>query len=499
MGISGRGTGPCQKKSRNKMKAVFSLLALALAASSVQANVVDLTDSDFDSELEGMDTALVMFYAPWCGHCKKMKPEFDRASKDLLANDPPVTLAKIDCTEAGKDTCNRFEVRGYPTVKICRGGEVSQDYNGPRDAAGIVKYMKAQVGPASKELTTDADLTALLAKTKEVVVVANLEDSAKMDAFQEVASKMRESNAFAHSASTSDVRKAGVYLHRPKHLQSKFEAAALKYDGDMDKVALEAFIKDNYHGLVGHKTFDNAADFKGDVVTAFYAVDYEKNVKGTNYWRNRVMKVAKDFEGLTFSVASKHDFAQELAEYGLDSRMSEDKPLVAVKSADGKKYVMEEEFSMDALKKFLGDFQAGSLEPHMKSEPVPDNSAPGVKVAVAKNFDELVTNTEKDVLVEFYAPWCGHCKKLAPVYDELGEKMADEAVEIVKMDATANDVPSTFEVRGFPTIFWVQKGSKPVAYNGGREVDDFVKYIAKHATNELKGFDRNGKAKKTEL
>ena len=62
-----------------------------------------------------------------------------------MANDPPVNLAKIDCTEAGKDTCNRFEVRGYPTLKIFRGGEVSQDYNGPRDAGGIVKYMKSQV------------------------------------------------------------------------------------------------------------------------------------------------------------------------------------------------------------------------------------------------------------------------------------------------------------------------------------------------------------------
>ena len=80
-----------------------------------------------------------------CGHCKKLKPEFDKASKDLLANDPPVTLAKIDCTEVGKDTCNRFEVRGYPTLKIFRGGELSQDYNGPRDAGGIVKYMKSQV------------------------------------------------------------------------------------------------------------------------------------------------------------------------------------------------------------------------------------------------------------------------------------------------------------------------------------------------------------------
>ena len=67
---------------------------------------------------------------------------------------------------------------------------------------------------------------------------------------------------------------------------------------------------------------------------------------------------------------------------------------------------------------------------------------------MAKNFDELVTKTDKDVLIEFYAPWCGHCKSLAPKYDELGEKMAEEAVEIVKMDATANDVPSDFDVKG---------------------------------------------------
>jgi len=477
--------------------AVFFCLAAALAMAS--ANVLDLVDSSFDGELEEHDTALVMFYAPWCGHCKKLKPEFEKAAKDLASNDPPVALAKVDCTEGGKDTCNRFEVRGYPTLKIFRGGELSQDYNGPRDASGIKKYMMSQVGPASKEVKSDEEHAAVLAKAKEVVVVGCLEDTKDMDAFQKVASKMRETNAFAHSAGVSEARKAGVYLHRPKHLQSKFEEAALKYDGALEKAALESWIKANYHGLVGHKTFDNAADFKGDVATAYYAVDYEKNTKGTNYWRNRVMKVAKDFSGLTFAVASKHDFAQELAEYGLDTKISEEKPLVAVKTAAGKKFVMEEEFSMDSLRKFLEDYQAGKLEAHMKSEPVPASNDAGVKVAVAKNFDELVTNSQKDVLVEFYAPWCGHCKKLTPVYDELGEKMADENVEIVKMDATANDVPSAFEVRGFPTIFWVKKGDKPVAYNGGREVDDFVKYIAKHASSELKGFDRKGAAKKTEL
>ena len=85
---------------------------------------------------------------------------------------------------------------------------------------------------------------------------------------------------------------------------------------------------------------------------------------------------------------------------------------------------------------------------NVTAEPVPDNSDPkAVKVAVAKNFEELVTENTKDVLVEFYAPWCGHCKKLTPIYDELAEKMAEEDVEIVKMDATANDVPPAYDVK----------------------------------------------------
>ena len=82
---------------------------------------------------------------------------------------------------------------------------------------------------------------------------------------------------------------------------------------------------------------------------------------------------------------------------------------------------------METFETFLKQLLAGELEPYMKSEPVPDQDGP-VLVAVGKNFDELVTNSGRDALIEFYAPWCGHCKKLAPTYDELGEKVSMKVI-----------------------------------------------------------------------
>ena len=154
-------------------------------------------------------------------------------------------------------------------------------------------------------------------------------------------------------------KELGVFLVRPKHLQSKFEDAELKYDGKMEKNALAQWVKDNYHGLCGHRTTDNAKDFKLPLVTAYYDVDYVKNVKGTNYWRNRVMKVAKNFAKLNFAVANENDFQHEADEFGLDV-VTADKPAIAIKSDKGK-FVMKAEFSMDTFEEFLKDYEGNHI------------------------------------------------------------------------------------------------------------------------------------------
>ncbi|KPP78309.1 hypothetical protein Z043_102197 [Scleropages formosus] len=97
----------------------------------------------------------------------------------------------------------------------------------------------------------------------------------------------------------------------------------------------------------------------------------------------------------------------------------------------------------------MEDYFAGKLKRFLKSEPRPENNNGPVKVVVAETFEEIVNDPTKDVLIEFYAPWCGHCKNLEPKYTELGEQLADDHnIVIAKMDATANDVPSNYDVQG---------------------------------------------------
>ncbi|KAJ8678737.1 hypothetical protein QAD02_014524 [Eretmocerus hayati] len=484
--------------------AVLAITAIIDSAANEDSDVHEWGDSDFSEELRRHEHTLVMFYAPWCGHCKRLKPEYAKAAELLRGNDPPIALAKVDCTEAGKDVCSKYSVSGYPTLKIFNRDEMVQEYDGPREAAGIAKYMRGQVGPASKELKTVEEVDKFL-DSDEVTVIGYFEedDSSLSASYHAVSKKLRDKVKFGHSTAKSVLEKKKlknkIVLYRPKNLQNKFEDSQILHEGGESIEDIRKFVKENYFGLVGVRTRDNAAEFKNPLVVAYYAVDYVKNPKGTNYWRNRIMKVAKEFkdegEELNFAISSKDDFQYELNEFGVEFSKG-DKPIVLARNEKNQKFVLKEEFSIDTFKEFLNKFKTGSLEPYQKSEPIPEDNSGPVTVAVAKNFDEVVTNNGKDTLIEFYAPWCGHCKKLAPIFDELGEKLADEDVAIVKFDATANDVPQPYEVRGFPTLFWVPKDSKdsPVKYEGGRELYDFIKYIAKHATSPLKGFDRSGTA-----
>lgn len=100
---------------------------------------------------------------------------------------------------------------------------------------------------------------------------------------------------------------------------------------------------------------------------------------------------------------------------------------------------------------------------------------------IPDNFDDVVLKSGKPTLVEFFAPWCGHCKKLAPTYEELAQAFAtNKEVQIAKVDADAEKtLGRRFGVQGFPTLKWFDgKSDKPVDYEGGRDLDSLKTFIA---------------------
>lgn len=108
--------------------------------SETDSEVVHLTTTNFDLVIKEEASLLVMFYAPWCTHCKKIKPEYEKAAAQLKFDNIPGMMGAVDAT---KETtiAERFAVKGYPTIKYFIYGEFKFDIN-LREASKIVEFMK---------------------------------------------------------------------------------------------------------------------------------------------------------------------------------------------------------------------------------------------------------------------------------------------------------------------------------------------------------------------
>lgn len=447
--------------------------------------MLTLGTDNFDDAIAKHPFIVVEFYAPWCGHCKSLAPEYEKAAQLLSKHDPPIVLAKVDANdEKNKPLAAKYEIQGFPTLKIFRNqGKNIQEYKGPREAEGIVDYLKKQVGPASKEIKAPEDASHLEDGKIHIVGVFAELSGPEFTNFLEVAEKLRSDYDFGHTVHANHLPRGETAVERPLvRLFKPFDELVVDTK-NFEVSALEAFIEASSTPKV--VTFDKNPDnhpyllkfFQGNSAKVMLFLNFSTGPYES--FKSAYYGAVEDFKDkeVKYLIGDIEASQGALQYFGLNADQA---PLILIQDAESKKF-LNSNIEADQIVSWLKEYFDGKLTPFRKSEPIPEANNEPVKVVVADNLDDVVFKSGKNVLIEFYAPWCGHCKKLAPILDEAATTLQSEAdVVIAKMDATANDVPGDFDVQGYPTLYFVTPSGKKVAYDGGRTADDIVEYIKKN-------------------
>ncbi|KAL6711886.1 hypothetical protein ACN47E_002929 [Coniothyrium glycines] len=231
--------------------AATAALALHAQAESLygkKSNVLQITGADYDRVIAKSNyTSIVEFYAPWCGHCKNLAPAYQTAAKSLAGI---AKVAAVNCDEeSNKPFCGQMGVQGFPTLKIVRPGKkpgkpTVEDYQGPRNAKGIVDAVKDKV-PNIVKRVTDKNLDEWLTENK---------DSAKAILFSEkgiVSATMRAlAIDFAGLVSVAQIKKSekaavekyGITEFPSLILVPAGSDAPIKHEGKVEKAAMVEFL-----------------------------------------------------------------------------------------------------------------------------------------------------------------------------------------------------------------------------------------------------------------
>jgi protein disulfide-isomerase A1 len=319
----------------------------------------------------------------------------------------------------------------------------------------------------------------------KVVLIAYFEadDKASNETFSAVAETLRDSYLFG-AVSDAAVAKAEGALIPSVVLYKSFDEGKSTYADKFEVAAIESFVKTASTPLIGEVGPETYSDYMAAGIPLAYI--FAETEEERAELAQALKPIAEKHRGaVNFATIDAKAFGAHAGNLNLKTDAF---PAFAIQETVKNQkfpYSQDLKISHESIDKFVQDFVDGKIEPSIKSEPVPETQEGPVYTIVAKNYEAIVMDDTKDVLVEFYAPWCGHCKALAPKYEDLAGlyfRDADKSSKVIiaKVDATANDVPD--EIQGFPTIKLFPAGGKsaPITYSGDRSIEDLAKFVAEN-------------------
>ncbi|KAK9794379.1 hypothetical protein WJX73_002547 [Symbiochloris irregularis] len=415
-----------------------------------ETDVLILTDDTFEKSITDNKFLLAEFYAPWCGHCKALKPHFAAAASILKAHDPPVALAKVDATVETK-LGQRFSLEGYPTLLWFVDGK-QQPYSGGRTAEDIVLWVQKRTGEPAETVKTASDFETATVGSKPVLL-----------------GYFSKFEGPDHAA----FRKLALDNDDVDFIQTTAEVAFMLAEKLPPWTEFTAATQD--------QIFGSGIDLQVIVLGS------RKQLQATSSVMQAIQAAHAEVKGRVIFVTSPLESteAASVAKFFDANSSASEAQVFALNNKSGKRYKLREPVSKKSLLSFIDGVAAGKLTPEYRSQPVPSyrGRKGEVVTVVGKSFDDIVLDPEQDVLLEVYSANCGHCKALAPTWQKLAKQLRKVAsVTIAKMDGTANEHAYLGDVTGFPyLVLYPANDLDPVQYEGDRSIQSLRQFLKENA------------------
>ncbi|XP_064489294.1 thioredoxin domain-containing protein 5 homolog [Ornithodoros turicata] len=365
-------------------------------------NAVKYDETAFKKAI-GKVPHFVKFFAPWCGHCKRLAPTWDELAEKYneIDDGTKVIISKVDCTTESQ-LCAEQDITGYPTLKFFKASaDEGIKYRGPRDLASLEAFISENLGEAKPDVVKEDQAPA-----PSVESLAELTDAT---------------------------------FHKAVETGQHFVKFYAPWCGHCQKLApvWEAL----------------AATFEHDPSLTVAKVDCTAN-----------RQVCNDFEVKAYPTLLWIE----------DGKMVE-------RYQGGRSHEELKEYC-DRMRKQAEE--AHSSQGDGSSEDVKDHPQSLAVELSDKNFDNAIS--QGVTFVKFFAPWCGHCKRLAPTWEELSRKFATTpGVKVAKVDCTAyEELCNAKDVQGYPTLILYKSGRRVAEFNGARELDVLYEFVEQHMAHD---------------